>query len=227
MVNPESLWIVGFLDEVDFDADPAREAAALQARLPELREALRTATTWVAESLAPMGPNHPNLDDWDDDVWMVRAMGQVRYGDKQRAVEEAEARLEEIVRSDDPARKVAGFLLVEVQRHLQSLGLGSVAARQASTPKAVGGIALAEVLWQARNQDQHYNESGNLHPPLLACFRVIVGSHPSGFGQSQPPTDDAALQRLLRQRSWAPEVLKLLEWTSSAAAVTGIKSIRP
>lgn len=221
-------WItVKWLDQIDITSDPAAEAEHLRGRLPALREALQHATQWVADTLAPVPINHPAFDDWDDNYWMAKAMGQSRYGEKHRAVQEAEQRLDELASSDDPGRKVAGFLLIDIHRHLKDLGLGDGQARQASTPRSIAALPLAEVLWQARNQDQHFNETGPLQARVLDCFRAILDVAPTALGQSIPPPDDHTLQALLHQHSWAPEVLQLLGWTTSQNAAAGISSIQP
>ena len=92
--------------------------------------------------------------------------------------------------------------------------------------RTLGGLPLAEIIWQARNQDQHYNDAKPTHTPTLDCFRVLTSTTPITFGLSGPP-DEGTLNDLVKQQSWAPEILNLLGWVTAKAAGAGISSIRP
>jgi hypothetical protein len=215
------------LDEVDVRRDPVEQAEELRARVPQLRGEFAHAQQWVADALKPLPPNHPADDTWDDQIWFQRAMGESRYAVKQSAVEAAEAELDELANSDDPAEHVASLVLTQVHARIKALGLGTAPARKDSKPASIGALPLAEIVWQARNQAHHHNDARDLDPPVLAVFRVLVADDPGLFGLSGPPADNVAVQRLLKKRSWAPHVLQLLGWNSATALARDVRLIAP
>jgi hypothetical protein len=217
------------LDQVDLTRDPAAEATRLKAQLPSLEADLAAATKWVADALAPVPANHPSDDTWDEHVFFLRAMNESRYGPKAASLARSREQLAALAASDDPGRKVAGWVLGAAHDHVKALGLGSgqESARRLSRPAAVGGLALAEIVWQARNQDQHHNDGQDLSRPVVTCFQALVGHDPGLFRLSSAPPDVPSLQALLRQRSWAPEVLRLMGWTSAASTAAAISSMQP
>jgi len=217
------------LDAVDISRNRTAEAARLKDHLPALSAELDRAREHVAGSLTPVPWWHPSDDTWDDQRFFVRAMIDSDFSAKATRLNEMQQQLMELSKSDDPGRKVAGWVLTAVHGYIKGLGLGGGhdAARRQSHPASVGGESLAEIIWQARNQDQHHNDARELNRYVLNCFRKLVPHDLDMFGLARMPSTNEALQILLHQQSWAPEVLRILGWTSSAAAVVGVQSIAP
>ena len=211
----------------DFDADPEAEHAAVADALPDLRTRFGVAQEHVAGSLAPVPANSPADDTWDDQIWFLRAVASSGYSKKKDDLEEAEQQLEALEGADNPGAHVAGLVFKDVHAYIKGVGLSDGLARRSSSPKSIGGLALAEIVWQARNQAEHYNDSRPLDDRVLDVFRVLVADDPEEYGVSAPPADDGALQSLLKQRSWAPHVVLQLGWTSRARVAAAVRQIRP
>lgn len=226
MVSSDGIYFVRMLDKIDITRDVNEEKDKLQGQLPNLKRELQVAMDWVAGALAPVPPWHPADDTWDDQIFFVRAMNESKYVARQEAYEEAERKLIELVNSDDPATELAGAILVRACRHLKSIGLKTRDQRDCSQP-SIDGLTVANIVWQARNQDQHWNDGENLHNQIVEVFRALTQRHPEKFGLQTAPSSNEALQMLLREQSWARSVLLILGWTSADSARAGIAAIRP
>jgi hypothetical protein len=154
-------------------------------------------------------------------------MASSGYSKKKDDLEEAEQQLEALEGADNPGAHVAGLVLKDVHAYIKGVGLSGGPARCSSSPKSIGGLALAEIVWQVRNQAEHFNDAKPLGDPVLDVFRILVADDPDEYGVSAPPADDVALQALLKQRSWAPHVLLHLGWTSRGRVETAVKQIQP
>jgi hypothetical protein len=216
-------WTIGLLDQVDITRSPEVEAAALRDKIPLLEESLQKAREWVAGALAPVSAWHPADDTWDDQIYFTRAYSQSGYERKSMALCEAEREFQALIQSGDPGRDLAGYVLTKIHAHLKASGYATSEARSQSSPVVVG-IPLAKLLWEARNQDQHYNEPGDLRRPVLDVFAALSKNHPSLFGLSRSP-EQTELRDLVKQRSWAPEVLQILGWTSRESVAKGLASL--
>ncbi|MGW5081429.1 hypothetical protein [Micromonospora echinospora] len=226
-VTVEDWYELKLLDTVDITKDPAAEIRHLQAQLPKLEAALDGARRWVASALEPAPPWHPAHDTYNDQYYFMRAWNESDLGPRAAAVDDAQRQLDALRRSDDPGRLIAGWLLGKIHSHLKHLGLETAAKRSRSTPLSVGGLPLTEIIWQARNQDQHHNDRRDFESPVRTAFCVMVAQDPRLFGLTAPPPDDTALEGLLKQRSWAPESLRVLGWDNRLAVVEGVNSIAP
>lgn len=223
----EDWYELKLLDTVDITKDPAVEMRHLQAQMPKLEAALDEARRWVASALEPAPPWHPAHDTYNDQYYFMRAWNESGLGPRTAALDDAQRQLDTLRRSDDPGRLIAGWLLGKIHIHLKRLGLETAAKRSRSTPVSVGGLPLAEIIWQARNQAQHYNDRRDLDPRVRTAFCVLVAQDPLLFGLTTPPPDDAALEGFLKQRSWAPESLRALGWDNRLTVVEGVNSIAP
>lgn len=225
MVAPADWYDVKLLDTVDLTVSPVEQAAQVSAALPTLRAELNTAAEWVSAALAPVPAWHPADDTWDDEIWFNRAYNESGYGERAAAVQAAQAELSALEQTDDPGRRVAGYVLTRTHGYLKQKGFESAKARGRSTPQVLPNLSLAELIWQARNQDQHYLDSKDLSQPVQDAFNRLAQFSPGVFALASGPSTAHELNALLKQRSWAPEVLVFLGWTSSAAAVAGIESV--
>lgn len=223
---PPSQWIeLHLLDEVDLTDSAVRQAAQVKRALPGLREAVAQAEAWVTAALAPVPANHPADDTWDDQIWFVRALNESQYGPKTGALAGAQRQLDDLEASEDPGRRIAGFVLARTHLHLKERGFGLWATREQSGPDVVPGLPLAELLWQARNQDQHYADVAAFHQPTLDAFELLNRVAPATFGLRTGPSTRADLGVLLKDHSWASEVLTFLGWTNSVSVIEGIGTI--
>lgn len=225
MSPPKQWFALTLLDTVDLTADLPTEKANLTAALPKLRANLEWASAEVNSSLAPVHAGHPADDTWDDQVFFLRAIAETGYSQKKVAIEAALGRLDEIENNPDPGREVAGWVLDDAVEYLKDVGLDDAALRNATAPLSIDGLPLAEVIWQARNQRHHFNQPEDFHPPTLAAFRRIVAARPDAFSLATPPSSDPDLQSLLKSRSWAPEILVMLGWTSTESIIRDVASI--
>lgn len=228
MPEPETWMSLVLLSTVDMTADLETEKVNTRALLPALRRRLEDAHREVGRSLLPVDANHPAADGWDDDVYFRRAMLETNYSNKQDAWSAASERLDDLETSPDPARAVASYVLDDAHAYVKDdLGMSQRLTRLQSSPRSLGNLPLAEVIWQARNQRHHFNDQRPYDPPTIDAFRAIVGANPAAFGLQSPPPNDAALEPLLKSRSWAPEVLLLLGWTTPIAVTSSLHSITP
>ncbi|WP_327032337.1 hypothetical protein [Micromonospora ureilytica] len=223
----EKWYELDLLDSVDITKDPEAEVAQLQAQMPKLQTALAEARQWVASAIEPVPAWHPTDDTYDDQYYFLRAWRESTVGPRTAAMKQAQEQLAALQRSDDPGRLIAGWLLSRIHGHLKDLGLELPEARRESAPSSIGGLPLAEIIWQVRNQVQHFNDVRDFKPPVLRVFRSMVAQGPSLFGLTSPPADDTALEQLLKKRSWAPESLQVLGWIDRSAVVAGVRSIVP
>ncbi|MFE0981708.1 hypothetical protein [Streptomyces rochei] len=223
MLDANQDWTIGLLDQVDITRSPEVEAAALRDKIPLLEQSLQEAKKWVAGALAPVPAWHPADDTWDDQIYFTRAYNEAGYEKKSVALREAETEFQTLIRSGDPGRDLSGYVLTRIHVHLKASGYATSEARIQSRP-VVAGVPLAKLLWEARNQDQHYNEPGDLRRPILEVFAALAEHHSSIFSLSQAP-DQTTLRGLVKQRSWAPEVLRILGWTSRASVAAGLASL--
>jgi hypothetical protein len=220
------------LDAIDWTLDREAQHQHLLSKLPALRAAVDEAVDYYRG--VTVWPTNPMVHDdtwgdplWDNwyharaSLWLTTAQEEV---EKQRAAALHELDLLEY--AADPATYAAGNALQLAHQHLKSLGLESPAARAAATPQHASGQPVAVVIWEARNQHEHWPDAKALHPPVLACFRLLLAHKPSCFGVSGPVDDDQRLTALLKKRSWAPQVLLSLGWTNAVNAAHGLGSIR-
>jgi len=213
------------LATVDLTDDLEAEKQNLAAELPKLREMLDAAQNEVSKALLPVPATHPADDTWDDQIYFLRALIETGHNEKAVNYELASAQLTRLEASPDPARAVAGYVLDDATAFLKDRGLDTPDARLASQPASLGGLSLAEVVWQARNQKHHQPDTHGYHQPTLDSLRSVVAGNPGMFGRTTPPTSDPDLDALLKERSWAPEFLRLIGWTTPAAVAAGIGSI--
>lgn len=225
MAAPEKWYSLDLLDTVDLTDNLENEGEQVTAALPGLRDRYDSAQSEVAKSLTPVPALHPADDTWDDGIWFQRAMLQAGYTEKLQALEDAKTRIDELERSSDPGHSIAGYVLDDAHGYLKDLGLSKSTARAKSQPSSLGGLMLAEVIWQARNQHHHFNDTQNFHPPTFSALRAIITSNPAAFGLSAPPPDDTSLASLLQSRSFSQEILVLLGWTSVQKVKAGVAAI--
>jgi hypothetical protein len=150
---------------------------------------------------------------------------QTGYPEKKKTLEGAEARLTELAESNDAGRSISGWILDDAHAHLKDLGLATATTRGASGPASLGGLPLAEVIWQARNQHQHFNEGRPFDSPTIDALRTMVTAAPTAFGVTSPPSDDTSLAVLFKSQSMAKEVLVSLGWTSAFAVCAALKTL--
>lgn len=141
-----------------------------------------------------------NAEDADDAAMSAGAYWETYFGaDKERGASQAEF---DEVNARFAIRKfsiesTAGAVLQHAKQGI-SLVYGGLDAspggRQVSE-----SLALAEVIWQARNQAIHW-EDGQLHPPVLRCFGTLANEVDQGFMSE------------IYKGSQAFRVLKLLNW---------------
>lgn len=175
----------------------------------------------ISDALAPVPPGHPTDDTQDDYYYYQKSIA------KKAAHEQLKSDLIELSKSDDPERAWSGLLLRDAHDYLKAIGLDDASKRLASKPTSVAGQPLAEVIWQARNQAEHFREGKNFHPPTLNLWRAVLAQHPSAFGLNSAPQDDARLQQFLLIQSYSSDVLRVIGWDSKAAIVAAASSITP
>jgi hypothetical protein len=228
MTAPSLDWFeLDLLDTVDLTQDRAAQAAAVQARLPQLKADLDDTLREAYRALGPVPAGHPTDDMYDDHHYLQKALVELGAGGKSAAYEQARAELDDLTRADDPGRVIAGFVVTRIHDHLKQIGLNTAVARAASGPSSPAGPPLAELLWQTRNQAHHQGDARRYDPPVLDAFRPLITQHPGAFGLAQPPPDDTVLDLVLKHQPWAKEVLILLGWTDPAAVRAGIATITP
>lgn len=176
-----SLWILDHKDEIGREPEVERQRTLIAALHREFRGALDRAYS----SIGPSPWLDPANDTWDDDIVFRKAPGTFRVTDKQRAVTEAEQQFAELMKTEEPIRDIAPAILRDVHGYLEDMGLVNRPDRRHWQPVSLGGRTLAEVLWEARNQDQHFR--GGVRPPVIDCFRDIVSSGGEGVNEGVQP----------------------------------------
>jgi hypothetical protein len=196
--------------------------------IPRLRAVLESARDYFrGVTLLPSNPLFVD-DTWESPYWdnYYHAKASFRVESALRGYDEAIHKLDLLEYSSDPVTLVASDVLKVAHGHLKRIGLSDKASRQASAPSHRSGQAVAEVIWQGRNQDQHWVDGG-LRKPCVTCFRILIASSPILFGLERAPTGDEEVNSFLLKQSWAPEILRILGWTTTKSAVSGLEEIRP
>ena len=222
---PSVLLMLGPLNVKELSAD---KLGRLQQEVAELESEVRGAKEYVAAALQPAPAWHPADDGFDDQHEFMRALAYSRLPQKTAKQAETQADLDKLngaVNSPAYQKMLPGLLLSDAHAYIKDLGLDTSDKRGGSSPKSLGGLPLAEVIWQARNQHEHYRDARPFDRPVLDAFRSIVSAHPESFGLTEPPTDDAQLMTLLKNRSWATVLVDLLGWTDTLTLRHDIDSI--
>lgn len=216
---------VKLLDSFDVTNDYLHERGVVREKIPGLIRELDQAGEWVAGSLAPVPPGSPADDTWDDQIYFMRAMNESDYTGKKKRLEIARSYLEKLLVAADPVDHIASSVIAEAHKEIRRAGGNGKEARARSKVTACCGVPIAEIIWQARNQHEHYEEDGDLSDPVRTLFAKLANCHYSVFNfQFQPgfSKGDDELKRLCKRRSWSPVILGILGWTSSENATRGI-----
>ncbi len=235
-MDPMKSRRIADLDVVDITQNlgQARELLALRiakaaADIRRLDAELRAIAPQVGNALRPVPVNHPTADDQDDDYWATRGILETGFAAKHEDLVTArnsahtlQAELLRLDEFDDPLGEVAKGVIVYGWEYLKDRGFGSQRC-SASSPSSLGGLPLAKVVWETRNQVEHVT-SPKKH--VVTTFDVIMNAYPASFGISQGPVPLPIVKATLRRRAWAREILILLGWTSRRAAASGLVSIR-
>lgn len=228
---------VADLDVVDITQDLTQshnslsaQIATEEARIHAIASELLVLSVEVARAQAEPPANHPASDDWDDNYWRQRALNETGYGHKHRELESAKSAVSDLLEErrrlsefEDPRVEVAKGVIVFGWEYLQSLGLSDKARRQASSPTSLAGLALAEVVWETRNQIEHVTSP---RKQVVTAFEAIVNAYPAEFGIATTPASATTVEAVLQQKPWAREILILLGWTNRRAAASGLLGIR-
>jgi hypothetical protein len=143
------------VDDVNLSSDNGPAIEAIRAQLPKLTASLESALREDYQVLAPAPPGTPGDDGFGDHIEFQRALLRTGAAAHRQRLEESRAKVAELELSDNLKPSVAGWVLIDSHQFLSDLGLITRAARAKSyPPSGIGSLRLAEVLWDARNQDQ-------------------------------------------------------------------------
>jgi hypothetical protein len=215
------------IDGIDFTLDTHKKRRELAASIPSLRARLNEAIAHLKGLMTPPSNSIPLDDSWGNPALenYLFAKGSTQLAHSLQAYKEASHNLDLLEYSSDPVTLVASQALGVAHRHLKRNGFSGNSIRQNAEPRHPSGQSVAEVIWQGRNQDQHWSDDRRLHSPCRLCFSRLFKSNPSLFDPTGSVSDDESLDLTLSERSFAPEVVLALDWTTGQRAADDIEAI--
>lgn len=170
---------------------------------------------------------HPSHDTYSDDMWFHKtfaSQGGIGVSDSLGETDEDIAILARNIAAhltggSDPTSAICGGIVDEIHRfmkHKLSINGAKDFAARPDTP-TLGGTSVGVLLWEARNQNQHYIDDKNLHGPCVDAFTEMIHADPELFGWDSTHQDlqnTSHVQNHLKSRSFAREVLVYLNLTN-------------
>lgn len=161
-MDPMKSRRIADLDVVDITQNLSHSRQSLKSRIAKEEDEIRRMDAELEEiapnlgrALAPSPVDHPAADAQDDNYWFMRALRETGYAARhedllaaRRAANRLQAELRSLNEFEDPRAEVAKGVIVFGWEYVQDLGLGGIPQRQASSPTSLGGLPLAEILWQ-------------------------------------------------------------------------------
>ena len=215
------------LDAIDWTLNPNDQRKNLSTRIPALRAEVDDAMAYYRGVTVWPDPPMVGDDTWGAPSWDNWYFGKAatRLTDVKDHLAAAAHDLDLLEAAQDPMTWAAGNALQWAHRQLKTLGLNEHGPRAAATPRHASGQSVAVVVWEARNQHEHWLDTNALSTRVLDCFRLLFAHDPARFGMQGSPLDDQSLAATLKSQSWAPQVLLTLGWTDSQKAADGLASI--
>lgn len=205
--------------------DPAEpDVRAVSAKITELQESIRQGAGEAANALGPINGS-PLFDEMDDQAEFARQLAYRRVPQMQQQRGEEIAFLEKIKRTPNPYVGIADLILNDIHRKLKSKGYANSGLRDSSRPvDGSTGLTLVTILWETRNQVEHWQEPKPLGERCQVVFQELARQHPADFPKLR---NRRSFQGRLNQHSYALDVLLWLGWDTVPTIRAGLDSLSP